>query len=570
MSRPKERSNARLAVRPEMVARLFADTNLVGQSRLEAESILLAISAGDYGGAKKLCDVFARPEFRSCPSYYTRKQFTALVSKVPFSGDNRARKRRAQISFDEAELRCKRVNKKLSHFDKHPNRMPEVIRVLLARARGRISRVLGVLTEAKLAKIISLARPGSGVSIGTRNRFRVSLPFKLGDTDLAVTQRALPYARMMVEGSPAWFRLHAEVDWEARTYTVPYVTAESNRITYVPKDARTLRTIAIEPSLNVCLQLGVHSYLADKLEILGNSITDQSRNQQYAREASVKGFGSSYATIDLSQASDSVSIELVRLLLPSDWFSFLDDLRCESGEVEGAVRTYHKFSSMGNGFTFALETLIFWALGEACNSLTGGGVNSTYGDDIIISDCSAALLLELLRFCGFVVNDDKSFVIGDFRESCGADWHYGYRVTPQYLRTAVLRPTDVYSLLNRGDPVFNWSAVRQYLLAEHRKVEPVLYGLENEDTSACLFAPFPYVKGGGGLRWKPEWQTWTYRGWVFKPESEKVPVMSALAASLFGARGLGTRYQLRGRGVFRLRYFTPGVTRGLPGFYSHS
>lgn len=559
----KSRCNPRLKVSPTKVARLYAAANLHEVERKDAEVILSAIEAGDFQRAKTLCDWFARPEFGSAIAYYRRKQFTALITKVPFTGSNHLRKRRAATDFLAAEARCRRTNRKLRHYQKHPNRMPEVQRVVLTRAREWVHRVLGVLSEGKLERIIALSRPGKGVSIGTRNRFRVSLPFKLGDTDLTSTSRALPYARMLVEGSVPWLRLHAVVDWAARTYQVPYTTATGNRITYVPKDARTLRTIAIEPALNVCLQLGVHSYMADRLKSFGNGIDDQTRNQMLARQGSLTPLGASLCTIDLSQASDSVSIELVRWLLPSDWFGLLDDLRCESGVVEGSPIVYEKFSSMGNGFTFALETLIFWALTQAVNSLTGGEVSSCYGDDIICEDKSALLLVEVLNWCGFQINLDKSYFVGPFRESCGADWHYGWRVTPHYVRTPVFRCTDVYSLLNRFDPVFQIGPLREYLLTCHREMEPVLFGLENEDTGSCLFTSFAYCKGGGRLRFHADWQTVTFKGWVFEPISERVPVWSAYAAALKGSQGTDSLYQLRGRGEFRLRNLTPGVPRDL-------
>lgn len=545
--RNTKRCNSRLDVSPIEVARLYAAANLHGDELKEAHVILQAIIACDYGRAKSLSDRFARPEFGSALDYYRRKQFTALVTKVPFTGDSSSRKRKALQDFRSAEKKCRRTNSRLAHYQKHPNRMPEMVRVVMTRAREWVRRVLGRLDEKRLAQIISASRPGSGVSIGTRNRFRVSLPFKLGDTDLCTTPRAYPYARMLVEGSPSWSLLHAEIDWALRTIKLPYAIATSNKITFVPKDARTLRTIAIEPSLNVCLQLGVHTYIAERLKDFGNGIDDQSRNQNLAKEASLKTLGSSYATLDLSQASDSVSIELVRWLLPSDWFSFLDDLRCHSGIVEGETMLFEKFSSMGNGFTFALETLIFWALGQAVDSLTGATFTSCYGDDIICEDQSALLLVEVLQFCGFSINPEKSFIVGSFRESCGADWHSGIRVTPHYVRKASFRCTDVYSLLNRFDPVFNIHSVRDYLLSEHRKYEPVLFGLENEDTSSCLFTSFDYVKGCGLMKWRSDWQNWTYQAWGFTPELEKVPVLSAYAASLKGARGSDARYQLRDR-----------------------
>jgi hypothetical protein len=564
----KKDVNPKLDADLTMVGELYATNNLTGTELDDAFEILRLIRAGSFGPAKKLCDTFVRPEFGTSHSYFVKKQFVSLLSKVPFRGSNQQRKDQAKADFFEAERRCKRVNRKLAWYSRHRARVPDNIRVVLERARNEIRRVLGPLNETVLDRLIKESRPGSGVAIGTWNKFRVSLPFKLGATDLSHTPGCKPYVPMLVEGSPVWFRLHAEIDWGKLEYHVPYVEAISNRITFVPKDARTLRTIAIEPALNVCLQLGVHSHLSRRLSKAGNSILYQSRNQNLAREASVLEFGRSYATIDLSQASDSVSFELVRWLLPSDWFTLLCDFRCETGVIDGETICYEKFSSMGNGYTFALETLLFRALGVASNSLSGGDVLSVYGDDIIISDRSALLLLEVLKWTGFVVNASKTFITGPFRESCGADWHSGDRVTPQYIRKAVLRSSDVYQLLNRLDPVLKVHPVRSYLLGCIRKVGKVLYGLENEDTSSCLFAPFDYVKGGGHLSWDFDIQNWKYKVIRFIPESPNTPSEWAYAAALRG--GLGSNYSLRGRGEFRYRSVTAGCKIGVPVFGQQS
>jgi hypothetical protein len=550
---------------PLRVAQLFAVQNLPrGPSLDTAERIIGLLRDQRFGEAKDLMDDFNRPEFSDGFLYYSSKQFIALLAKVPFAGDTRARQANALKAFWSAERKCKRTNRRLGWFNTHVNRLPETTRVVIYRAKEEIRKVLGSLTHAKLDRLIKLSYPGRGVSIGTRNRFRVSLPYKLGDTDLTSTARALPYARMMVEGSSHWTRLNAVVNWDELTYTLPYATAEGNRITFVPKDARTLRTIAIEPALNVALQLGIHSYIAGRLSVFGNPIDDQGINQSLALKGSLTPLGSSCATIDLSQASDSVSIELVRWLLPSEWFSLLDDFRCHTGSLRGQVFSYEKFSSMGNGFTFALETLIFWALARAVNTVTGGDIASVYGDDIIISDGSALLLTEILGFCGFSVNSAKTYYHGPFRESCGADWHNGRRVTPQYIRKARLRSTDLYNLLNRLDPIFVTKQVRSYCLDCIRESEPIVFGLENEDTSSCLFTPYAVMREKRLLQWKSAWQTWTFSGWVFKPELERVPAMSGLAAALFRGSEEGNMASLRGRGIFRLRSLTPGVTRDLP------
>jgi hypothetical protein len=147
-----------------------------------------------------------------------------------------------------------------------------------------------------------------------------------------------------------------------------------------------------------------------------------------AKEGSVSG---KYATIDLSAASDNIAYNVVALLFPFEWFRYLADVRSPLYFVRGtAPQKYEKFSSMGNGSTFAIETLIFSALCHAAGS-TGFSV---YGDDIIIETEFVDILVEALEFLGFSVNQKKSYTSGPFRESCGGNYFDGVDITPFYLR----------------------------------------------------------------------------------------------------------------------------------------
>lgn len=548
------------------VAGLFAAENFSGDELLASQTVLRLIRDGRYSEMKSFLGEFTRPMFQSFESYYRRKQFAALVQKVPFKGSTVLRKQAALHSFHKSEELCRRTNKRLRHYCKHPDRMPNDVRVILSRSRELIRRVLGDLTDSKLEFILSSARPGSGVCIGTMNKHRVSRPYKLGDTSLCVSDDARCYARLLVETSPSWFRLHAEVDWGRLGYTVPYVSSNFNRLTFVEKDACTLRTIAIEPNLNVCLQLGVHSFIASQLQKFGNSITDQSRNQELARVGSERGILGP-CTIDLSSASDTVSTELVRYLLPSVWFSFLDDIRCKAGVVEGINVNYEKFSSMGNGFTFALETLIFWAIAKTVTDYCGANTDylSVYGDDIIVAGECYAILVEVLQFCGFVINTDKSFAVGPFRESCGADWHGGFRVTPLYLRSENISVPDVHRFLNGIDPVFRVNKIRTYLLGLYKSESgKLIFGLPNEDLSSCLFTTLAYAKGIGAAVWDSYIQCWKFRVLTQTAVKEKVPPLYGLAAALMGPSKSGNYGPLRGRIVFSFRWSTQGIPPGLP------
>lgn len=240
---------------------------------------------------------------------------------------------------------------------------------------------------------------------------------------------------------------------------LPQVTSITNfnRLAFVPKNYKSFRTIAIEPAGNLFMQLAIHDHLVRRLSSFGIFLEDQRLNQKRAREGSKTGL---LATLDLSAASDTISYRVVEALLPSDWFKLLDDLRSKTYLLPGSKEPvpYHMFSSMGNGFTFCLMTVIFSALVHASFCMHGNGKmrplqSAVYGDDLIVPATQYPTMLQLLAYYGFTVNEDKSFFDGPFRESCGEDYFHGHRVTPVYLRLIPKTAMDVFKLHNS---LFNW------------------------------------------------------------------------------------------------------------------
>jgi len=124
------------------------------------------------------------------------------------------------------------------------------------------------------------------------------------------------------------------------------------------------------------------------------------------------------------------------------------------------------FSTMGNATTFPIETLIFWALGEA-TVMHDSGTNSTllssksgkvsvFGDDCILPVVNCETFLRVATSVGFIVNEEKSSFapVPGFRESCGGDFFRGYDVRPLHLRAppsnrVSSRAPWLYSILNR-------------------------------------------------------------------------------------------------------------------------
>jgi hypothetical protein len=180
--------------------------------------------------------------------------------------------------------------------------------------------------------------------------------------------------------------------------------------------------------------------------------------------------------------------------LPDDWYNLLDDLRVKSTIVDGEVHELEMFSSMGNGFTFELESLIFWALAHSVKRFSRcRGTVSVYGDDIIVPCRIARRLARIFSWLGFKVNSKKSNWTGSFRESCGKHYYKGFDVTPFFIREPIRKKTDIVRVLNR---LLEWDGrgwgffLTEEFSVFHQKwariVGPDLFGGQNIDDPYAL------------------------------------------------------------------------------------
>lgn len=229
-----------------------------------------------------------------------------------------------------------------------------------------------------------------------------------------------------------------------------------SKLTFVPKTCEISRSICVEPSLNMFYQLGLGTLIADRLK--ENFKIDLLSQQFTNRWLATKGARlDSLATYDLSSASDTISCTMLKFLLPKSFYRFLERFRSPCTRIGQTEVELHMISSMGNGFTFPLETLIFAACVQAVyriNSIptfSKGQPNDwgVYGDDIIlINDPTVCDQLEwLLADLGFIVNKEKSFRSGPFRESCGLDSYQGKDVRSFYLKR-LKSPQDATIAIN--------------------------------------------------------------------------------------------------------------------------
>jgi len=224
------------------------------------------------------------------------------------------------------------------------------------------------------------------------------------------------------------------------------VTQHGSMMFTVPKNSEIDRVACKEPEINMFLQRGVGLYLRTALKKRRIDLQDQTPNQRLALEGSVT---KKLATLDLSSASDLISTQLVYDLLPLDWFLLLDKIRVKRVLIKKDWHELNMFSSMGNGFTFELESLIFYALTCAINRAYGvRGRVSVYGDDIITPNGSAAIFPSIFAWFGFKVNSKKSFWTGNFRESCGKHYMNGTDVSPFFIRGPLLHLHDLMHQLN--------------------------------------------------------------------------------------------------------------------------
>lgn len=232
---------------------------------------------------------------------------------------------------------------------------------------------------------------------------------------------------------------------------------DCSRLSAVPKENEIDRIICIEPSLNMMYQQGLRALLEDRLKsYFGIDLAVQPGiNSELARQGSLSG---TFGTIDLRSASDCVSLKLVDWLFPREVVNWLKLLRTPRVDIRGRKVDLHMISTMGNAFTFPLQTILFAAIVRAVylqldlpirNPRGPGSSDSTsfgtysrevqrvgnwgvFGDDIVVDTRSYRRVIQGLELCGFEPNTKKSFYQGPFRESCGSDWFNGRPVRGIY------------------------------------------------------------------------------------------------------------------------------------------
>lgn len=441
-------------------------------------------------------------------SFYRDNQAVAFLRKSPLLDTSWNKAEVARVSFRASEQQCAETNYLLALYDYLPvgeNRMVDRLGQIFERARKIVSRILGPIPDS-----VEL-----GFGPGTCFELRGSVYSTLADKVWTVPSTTP--ACQAVFGS-----LFSDTLWERERgcLGLPHLgLVRGNRFTTVPKDAKTDRGICIEPLGNLCVQLGIGRYLKRRLSHVGLRVSKTSEDnpakwvvappdgqQLHRRLARDGSLDSGWATIDLSNASDTIAREFVRRILPPDWYSLLDSCRSPFTLVDKTWVHLEKFSSMGNGFTFELETLLFAAVVSAgCNVQVGVDL-LVYGDDMILPNHLFDEASAVLSACGFTVNRRKSFSTGPFRESCGGDYFCGFDVRPYFCTGAFVSPLEWISLHN----ALRWRFPYRNKILLERCVSPIPLRLRVRGPSrlgdVVLHASFYSVfrhpnRAGDGIHW---------------------------------------------------------------------
>jgi hypothetical protein len=403
----------------------------------------------------------ARELIRQLPSSILGESFAVkylqdeFLSKLNDSEPGSAEKRRtaAILKWKATEDHNRIFSKQFEKIDDGFNILPRVTyHVFIKFARRLIADLLGELEDHLVIGNFS----GGASTSRTRSTSEKSGKF-VGMAD--ITESAMPFIDLIRHVAPLLRQygcfLHLREVEGAILFTVP-------------KNADIDRCACKEPDINMFLQKGVGRHIRRRLLRVGQNLNDQTINRSLACEGSLTG---SLATIDLSSASDTVNTSVVKALLPRNWFLYLNDIRSQHVTVEEETVRTSMFSSMGNGFTFELESLIFWALMKSTSYFRGvRGVVSVYGDDIIVPSEDYDTYLWVLAKFGFLPNVKKSFGQGLFRESCGGHFFAGEDVTPFYLRIPPTRLTDLIRVCNQFRRWIFADPARRY---EHPEAYPL-------------------------------------------------------------------------------------------------
>lgn len=288
----------------------------------------------------------------------------------------------------------------------------------------------------------------------------------------------------------------------------PVDTELASDVLFVPKDSRGPRTIVREPYHNLKVQMGFHDVVKASLErdTFGRiQFTSQEIFRDLARRSSTT---KEFATLDLKEASDRVSVRVFRTVFRNfPAFSAAErHFRTKYASLPSGGRLeLSKLAGMGSGFTFpCMSAIIYCAILAGLPKPWRRAASReiyVYGDDVIVPSRHYRSAVSSLEKVGLMVNISKSFVNSNFRESCGGDFYFGQNVAPVRLKLNFLS-----SLRPLGANIVASSSERENVLLKIERHARELVSAGLVGTSKCFYTilerylgPLPFVSGASPI-----------------------------------------------------------------------
>jgi hypothetical protein len=392
------------------------------------------------------------------------RQLTLIYSKILLPCSD-AREKEAMSGYVECDRQVKELDTSLS-----PDDMSEFKRMSFLLFRDLFTKLDKSVYDGDL---IPKHGPGS-----TADKLRGNAKYR----NRVWTDRLEKYfpSGDFLFSSPSYFN----DEYDDITYLEPGQEIPVKVIS-VPKTQKTPRIIAVEPT---AMQFAQQSILERIIDFHPDSLSggfigfeDQTINQRLALKGSSDG---TLATLDLSDASDRVSNQLVREMLSPfpHLHGAVDACRSRRARVPGhGIQRLAKYASMGSALCFPIEamvflTTIFLGIEKELNTRFTKPSDFTefldrvhvYGDDIIIPTDMVFSVIESLEHFGAKVNIAKSFYTGRFRESCGKEYYDGLDVSVvkvrrliPHSRKCVPEVISYISLRNQLYTAGYWKVVRE-------------------------------------------------------------------------------------------------------------
>lgn len=395
-------------------------------------------------------------QYNDAFTYFWDNQLVKLLSKYPFKGCE------GREQAIDHFLACERINEGTNaRWASLTSNSP-----LVRGVRRRLSQILGKVPD--IESVIIQGGWGPGTHSGYPLKSDETGPEFKFSVKPTLTPNLIPLVGQVMQSLPVWDRALRSIFGRQNRFE----TVEGSVLFTVPKKFLMDRVAMAEPMVNSYLQLGVAAIMRQRFRrATGVDLKLSWRtNQELARIGSVAGI---FATGDLSNASDMVCRGPLWKVLPTGWYGLLASLASRScllpdtscsGEVNASKDPpkYHRFqmmSSMGNGFTFELETILFyamltsivpgiWTAKEGRMRLEWPHV-SVFGDDLVYPSAYHESVKAACAEFGFILNDAKSFSSGSFRESCGSDFFNGVGVRPLRFSKRLDNGAQVVEYANR-------------------------------------------------------------------------------------------------------------------------